>query len=114
LGDPGRGLLEIGGGRAAVPVSPWTHREEAARLIARYDLLAVPVVDEGGHILGIVTVDDMIDTMIKEQTEDLHKLGGVENLDEPYTRIGFGTQIRKPAGGPCPLLLPPLPTPTPP
>jgi magnesium transporter len=86
-------------------VGPWTDREEAARLIARYDLLAVPVVDEGGHILGIVTVDDMIDTMIKEQTEDLHKLGGVENLDEPYTRISFGAMIKKRAGWLCALFL---------
>ncbi|HTK89734.1 MAG TPA: magnesium transporter [Verrucomicrobiae bacterium] len=105
MADPDRVLLEIGDRRTPVTVGPWTDREEAARLIARYDLLAVPVVDEGGHVLGIVTVDDMIDTMIKEQTEDLHKLGGVENLDEPYTRIGFGAMIKKRAGWLCALFL---------
>jgi magnesium transporter len=105
IADPTRTLMEVGDRRAPVTVSPWTDREEAARLIAKYDLLAVPVVDEGGHLLGIVTVDDMIDAMVKEQTEDLHKLGGVEALDEPYTKIGFGTMIRKRAGWLCALFV---------
>src|SRR5712692_4847936 len=105
LADPDRTLLEVGDRRAPVTVTAWTDREEAARLIAKYDLLAVPVVDEGGHLLGIVTVDDVIDTMVKEQTEDLHRLGGVEGLDEPYTKIGFGTMIRKRAGWLCALFL---------
>jgi magnesium transporter len=105
LTDPTRTLLEVGDRRPPVTVNPWTDREEAARLIAKYDLLAVPVVDEGGHLLGIVTVDDMIDAMVKEQTEDLHKLGGMEALDEPYTKIGFGTMIRKRAGWLCALFL---------
>ena len=105
LADPTRTLLEVGERRPPVTVGPWTDREEAARLIAKYDLLAVPVVDEGGHLLGIVTVDDMIDAMVKEQTEDLHKLGGVEALDEPYTKINFGTMIRKRAGWLCALFL---------
>jgi magnesium transporter len=98
LADPARTLLEVGDRRPPVTVRSWTDREEAAQLIAKYDLLAVPVIDEGGHVLGIVTVDDMIDTMVKEQTEDLHKLGGLEALDEPYTKIGFGTMIRKRGG----------------
>jgi magnesium transporter len=105
LADPDRTLLEVGDRRAPVTVTARTDREEAARLIAKYDLLAVPVVDEGGHLLGIVTVDDVIDAMVKEQTEDLHKLGGVEGLDEPYTKIGFGTMIRKRAGWLCALFL---------
>jgi magnesium transporter len=105
LADPARTLVEVGDRRPPVAVRPWTDREEAAQLIAKYDLLAVPVIDEGGHVLGIVTVDDMIDTMVKEQTEDLHKLGGLEALDEPYTKIGFGTMIRKRGGWLCALFL---------
>ena len=105
LADPTRTLLEVGERRPPVTVGPGTDREEAARLIAKYDLLAVPVVDEGGHLLGIVTVDDMIDAMVKEQTEDLHKLGGLEALDEPYPQIGFATMIRKRAGWLCALFL---------
>ena len=66
-------LLEIGDRILRSPSTPWTDREEAARLIAKYDLLAVPVVDDGGHLLGIVTVDDVIDAMVKEQTEDVQQ-----------------------------------------
>jgi magnesium transporter len=105
LADPTRTLLEVGDRHPPVTVSVWTDREEAARLIAKYDLLAVPVIDEGGHVLGIVTVDDVIDAMIREQTEDVHKLGGVQELDEPYTKIGFGTMIRKRGGWLCALFL---------
>jgi len=58
----------------------------------------VPVVDEGGHVLGIVTVDDVIDAIVREQTEDVQKFGGVEALDQPYTEIGFWAMVKKRAG----------------
>jgi magnesium transporter len=89
---------EVGERRTPITVAPLTDREEVARLISKYNLLAVPVVDEGGHVLGIVTVDDVIDAMVREQTEDVQKFGGVEALDEPYTQIGFWAMIRKRAG----------------
>jgi magnesium transporter len=73
-------------------------REDVARLISKYDLLALPVVDRTGRMLGIVTVDDVIDALVAEQTEDVQKFGGMEALDEPYTQIGFGAMIRKRAG----------------
>lgn len=52
-------------------------REEAARLIQHYDLTALPVVDNTGVLLGMVTVDDVMDVVEEETTEDFHKLGGV-------------------------------------
>ena len=64
-------------------------REEVARVIANYDLVAVPVVSESGHIIGVITVDDVIDAIQEEQTEDVQKFGGMEALDEPYMQIGF-------------------------
>ncbi len=70
-------------------VTPNADREEVARTIQKYDLLAVPVVSESGHIMGVVTVDDVIDAIQAEQTEDVQKLGGMEALDEPYSQIGF-------------------------
>ncbi|NUQ21458.1 MAG: magnesium transporter [Gemmatimonadaceae bacterium] len=89
---------QIGNMRKPLCVSTRMDREEVARLISKYNLLAVPVVDEGGHILGIVTVDDVIDAIVREQTEDVQKFGGMEALDEPYTEIGFTKMIRKRAG----------------
>jgi magnesium transporter len=48
-------------------VTPTAIREEAARLISKYDLLALPVIDAVGHVIGIVTVDDIIDAMVAKQ-----------------------------------------------
>jgi magnesium transporter len=65
----------------------------------------VPVVDKRGHVLGIVTVDDIIDAMIEETTEDVQRFGGVEALDAPYMDIGFVRMIQKRAGWLCALFL---------
>jgi magnesium transporter len=73
-------------------------QEEIARLIARHDLMALPVVDAVGRMRGIVTVDDVVDVLNEEATEDIHKLGGMEALDFPYWRTHFGTLVRKRAG----------------
>ena len=79
-------------------VSPFADREEVARLISNYDLVVVPVVSESGHVIGAITVDDVIDAIQEEQTEDVQKLGGMEALDEPYNTIGFWQMIKKRAG----------------
>jgi magnesium transporter len=78
-----------------VSVSPHADRNEVALTTANYDLIAVPVVSESGHIMGVVTVDDVIDVMREVQTEDMQKMAGMEALDEPYTSIGFWAMIRK-------------------
>ena len=70
-------------------------REEVARVTREYDLVAVPVVDDNGVIQGVVTVDDVIDALVEEHTEDVQRFGGMEALDEPYTQIGFLAMIRK-------------------
>jgi magnesium transporter len=76
-----------------------------ARLISKYDLLAVPVVNRKGHVLGIVTVDDIIDAIVEETTEDVQKFGGMEALDAPYMDIGFFEMIQKRAGWLCVLFV---------
>jgi len=76
-----------------VPVT--ADREEVARLTREYDLVAVPVVDENGVIQGVVTVDDVIDALVEEHTEDVQRFGGMEALDQPYTQIGFFAMIGK-------------------
>ena len=91
-------VADVGDHRAPLTVRPWIDREEVARIIGKYNLLAIPVVDEGHHVLGIVTVDDVIDAIVHEQTEDVQKFGGVEALDAPYMAIGFFSMLRKRAG----------------
>ncbi|HET7374119.1 MAG TPA: magnesium transporter [Gemmatimonadaceae bacterium] len=87
-----------GNRRSPISVTSRTDREEVARLISKYNLLAVPVVDEANHVIGIVTVDDVIDAIVREQTEDVQRFGGMEAIDQPYTEIGFWAMIRKRAG----------------
>ncbi len=61
-----------------------TDQEEVARLMARYDLLALPVVDENKILLGVITFDDLVDVLEDEATEDLQRYGGAEPLERPY------------------------------
>ena len=95
-GDPEASIASVG--RDPITTKPLVDREDVARIITKYDLLAVPVVDERGHVLGIVTVDDIIDAIIEEGTEDVQKFGGVGATDEPYLHIGFLDMIKKRAG----------------
>jgi magnesium transporter len=73
-------------------------QEAVARVIARHDLKAVPVVDAEGRMRGIVTVDDIVDVVNEEATEDIQKLGGMAALETPYWQTGFFPMIRKRAG----------------
>ncbi len=88
-----------------VTVPPTADREEVAQLTQNYDLVAVPVVDDDHHILGVVTVDDVIDALVEEHTEDVQRFGGMEALDEPYMQIGFWRMIKKRAGWLCALFV---------
>ena len=81
-----------------VTVSPNADREEVARVISNYDLVVVPVVSESGHLMGVITVDDVIDAIQEEQTEDVQKFGGLQALDEPYMQIGLLGMLKKRAG----------------
>jgi magnesium transporter len=95
-GEPQASILSVA--RSPITTTPLTDREDVARLITKYDLLAIAVVDEAGHVLGIVTVDDIVDAIIEEGTEDVQKFGGMEAIDEPYMQIGFGQMLYKRAG----------------
>jgi magnesium transporter len=105
VSDRAARVADVGDPRPPISVKALMDREDVARLISKYDLLAVPVVDDGGHMLGIVTVDDVIDAIVKEQTEDAQKFGGMEALDGPYMKITFGTMIKKRGGWLCALFL---------
>lgn len=73
-------------------------QETAVDVFKRYDRVALPVVDAFGVLIGIVTVDDVLDVAEEEATEDIHKLGGIEALEESYATISFGEMIKKRAG----------------
>jgi magnesium transporter len=70
-------------------------QQEALNVFRKYDRTALPVIDSTGVLLGIVTIDDMLDVAEAEATEDIQKLGGVEALDEPYTTIPFLRMVKK-------------------
>ncbi len=69
--------------------------ERVAQELARYDLLAIPVIDDQGRMVGIVTHDDVIDVVVQEATEDVYRIGGVGPLAENYLEADFFTVWRK-------------------
>jgi magnesium transporter len=105
LAEPSATIGSIQRHREPIVVRPTTDREEVGVLISKYDLLAIPVVEPSGQIVGIVTVDDVIDAMVEEATEDAQRFGGMESLDAPYMEISFLGMIKKRAGWLCALFL---------
>ena len=104
-GDPDQPILALGPGRPSVVVRGDTNRGEVARLISIHDLLSVPVLNERGQVLGIVTVDDVIDAIVAESAEDVQRFGGVEASNKPYLQIRLPDMIRRRAGWLCALFL---------
>jgi magnesium transporter len=81
--------------REVVYVQTDTDQEEVARLIQRYDFLAVPVVDTEQRLVGIVTVDDVLDILEEETTEDIYTLGGVQSGADSYFQTNLLTVARR-------------------
>jgi magnesium transporter len=73
-------------------------QEAVAEIMARHDLNAVPVVAADGTMKGIVTIDDIVDVVRREATEDIQKLGGMEALDTPYMQTSTWAMVKKRAG----------------
>jgi magnesium transporter len=95
--DPDQGIAEVMRTNI-ISVAPTLDQEDVARRMAKYDLNVMPVVADDGKLLGVITIDDIIDVLVQEQTEDVQKIGGVEPLDVPYFQTTFMTFIRKRAG----------------
>jgi magnesium transporter len=72
-----------------------TDQEALGQIFAQHDLQAIPVVDADGRMKGIVTVDDIVDVLQEEATEDIQKIGGTEALDAPYLEVGFLEMLKK-------------------
>lgn len=83
-----------------ITVNAHEDQETVASKIGKYNLLAVPVLEEDGDVVGFVTVDDVIDVMIEEGTEDILRMAAVEPgaLDRPYMQVSLPSMIRKRAG----------------
>ncbi len=88
LGEPAQTLADVMN-ENVVRVMDLDPQEEVARTIAKYDLEAVPVVDAQGRMVGVVTVDDVVDVVIEEATEDAQRMGAVTPTEDSYFGSGF-------------------------
>jgi magnesium transporter len=97
VADPDLQIVEIMRSNV-ISVPPTMDQEEVARRMAKYDLNVIPVMADDGKLIGVITIDDIIDVLVQEQTEDVQRIGGIEPLDVPYFQTSFLTFIRKRAG----------------
>jgi len=84
--------------RRFVALKATDDQETAVALFRQYDRTALPVTDTDGTLIGIVTIDDVLDVAEAAATKEIQRIGGSEALEEPYMRIAFGRMIRKRAG----------------
>jgi len=89
--SPVRDLMQ----KTFVALNVTDSQRDAVNIFRKYDRTVLPVIDSTGVLLGIVTVDDMLDVAEQEATEDIQKIGGMEALDEPYTTIPFLRMVKK-------------------
>lgn len=79
-----------------ITITPDVHQEEASNIVSKYDLKVIAVVNRRGSMLGIITIDDIIDVLVEEQTEDILKLGGVSGEEGNYSNIFSSVKVRLP------------------
>ena len=73
-------------------------QEAVAHLLSEHGIQSVPVIDKEGRMKGVITVDDLVDVVREEASEDMQKMGGMEALDGPYLQTGFFAMLKKRAG----------------
>ncbi len=95
VSDPQTRIEEVMTGDV-ITVSPDTDQEEAARLLRHYRLRALPVVDEGGLLRGIITADDLIDVITEEATEDMYRMAGLPADESVFAPVRVSAQRRIP------------------
>lgn len=78
-----------------VAITTTTSKEDAVSYFEKYDRTAIPIITEGGVLVGIVTIDDILDQIEQQNTEDIQKFGGLEALDLPYTQTSWTEMIKK-------------------
>jgi len=97
LADPGQRIADLLDG-TVISLHATDDQETAVQVFRDYDRVALPAIDSRGVLLGIVTVDDVLDVAEEEATEDIHKLGGSIALEQPFMQIGFLEMLRKRIG----------------
>ncbi len=78
-----------------VAITTTTSKEDAVPYFEKYDRTALPIVTEAGVLVGIVTIDDILDQIEQQNTEDIQKFGGMEALDDPYIQTHWWEMIKK-------------------
>jgi magnesium transporter len=84
--------------KSLITASEHSDQEELSRLFAEHNLMAIPIIDDEHRMKGIVTVDDIVDVVEEEATEDIQKMGGTEALQQKYLQINLWLMLRKRAG----------------
>lgn len=97
LNDPGKKIEELMDG-FYVKMDIQDSIEDAIQKFKEYDRVAIPVTNNNNVVMGVVTIDDVIDEAEEKDTKEMQKFGGVESLDLPYVKTGFFTMIQKRAG----------------
>lgn len=78
-----------------ISVKTSTPSEEVAQIMEKYDIVVLPVIDAEGHLLGRITIDDVVDVIRKEETEDIHKMGGMQALEDSYSSTSVLQMVKK-------------------
>jgi len=95
LSQPDKIVRELISEEKIITLTATQDQQDALEAFKRYDRVALPVVDSNGYLIGIVTVDDMLDVAEEEETEDIQKFGGIEALEEPYMDLPLLQVIKK-------------------
>ena len=95
LSAPEKKVSEIIDEEKIITLTASQDQKDALDAFKRYDSVALPVVDSNGYLIGVVTVDDMLDVAEEEETEDIQKFGGIEALEEPYIDLPIPQLIKK-------------------
>ena len=95
LSQPDRQVKDLISEEKIITLTATQDQQDALETFKRYDRVALPVVDSNGYMIGIVTVDDMLDVAEEEETEDIQKFGGIEALEEPYMDLPILQVIKK-------------------
>jgi magnesium transporter len=90
-----RMVEKIISGEKMITLTATQDQQDALEAFKRYDKVALPVVDSNGYLIGVVTVDDMLDVAEEEETEDIQKFGGIEALEEPYIDVPLVQLVKK-------------------